>query len=528
MSKHLVLTIAVGDAYENMAMYTHPTLKAYAERIGADFLSIDESNCSSPHWMKFQIFDLLNQYERIIYFDTDIIIRDDCPDLFSIVPTNELGMFNEAPFTDGRQMAMYEICKAYATTLPEWNGKYYNTGVMVISRTHKYLFQKPDEENFGYYEQSYLNLQIAKKEVWMCDLRYQFNRLSCMDSLTGEERHASYIIHYAGCPQPEGLLSIIPQDIAKWQADSPEYNYQRHIIINVQGGLGDQVHAEPAIRFMKEYIYPDDEIIIWTHFPRLFAHLHLPTYQHGTFIPEPDTPYHVRLSLPGPSMVQWSIVSNLMCHTVDYISMALLMRTLPMKDRQIQLAADMKDITNLMEVMGIRNLNELVLVHPGRHWESKTFPVAWWQEVVDGLASKGLPVCLIGKEEDGRGTVQIDVPDGVIDTRDLLDLGSLIALISQAKVLLSNDSAPIHIAGAFDNEIILIPTCKHPDHLLPYRNGGIEYKATALYQRLTLDDCKQQPTEMYDASGEFVNGDILDYLPKPETVIQTVVDRCGD
>ena len=521
----LVLTIAVGGAYLQMASHTHPSIKAYAEKIGADFLCIDESDTTSPHWEKFQIFNLLNKYKRILYLDSDLIIRDDCPDLFEIVPDSQLGMFNEAPFTDGRQMSIYEVCQAYETTLPNWNGKYYNSGVMVISRCHKYLFKKPDKEVFNFYEQGYLNLIIAKNEVEMYELRYHFNRMTCMDQLTGEERHASYIIHYAGYPSLEFVNDIIPKDIAKWETDSPEYKYKRHIIVNVQGGLGDQVDAEPSIRFMKEQVYKDDEIIIWTHFPRLFAHLGLPTYEHGAFIPEPDTPYHVRLSLPGPDKIQWSIVSNLMCHTVDYCAMALLIRTLPLKDRQIQLAVDMNDIANLMEVIGIRNLNELVLVHPGRHWESKTFPVEWWQEVVDGLASKGLPVCLIGKEDGNRGTVQIDVPDNVIDTRDLLDLGSLIALISQARVLLSNDSAPIHIAGAFDNEIILIPTCKHPDHLLPYRNGSITHKATALYQRLTLDDCKQQPTEMYDASGEFVNGDILDYLPEPEDVIQTTIER---
>ncbi len=155
MNKHLVLTIAVGDDYLQMASYTHPTIKAYAERIGADFLCIDESNTSTPHWEKFQIFDLLNKYERIIYLDTDLIVRDDCPDLFEVVPVSELGMFNEAPFVpDGRQAAMYEVCKAHDTNVPDWDGKYYNSGVMVISRTHKYLFKKPDIESCIFYEQS--------------------------------------------------------------------------------------------------------------------------------------------------------------------------------------------------------------------------------------------------------------------------------------------------------------------------------------------------------------------------------------
>lgn len=526
--KYLVLTIAVGEVYKQMGEYTHPTIEKYAERIGADFMVLDESNSTSPHWEKFQIFHLLNQYERILYLDTDLIVRDDCPNLFEVVPVNFLGLFNEALFTDGRSISMYEVCRDYETTLPDWNGAYYNTGVMVISRSHKYLFKKPDKEVFNFYEQGYLNLKISQMEINVFDLPYNYNRMTCMDPIIGEERFASYIVHYAGYPSIEFVTSLIPGDIARWGQDSPDYNYKRHIVIDVQGGLGDQVDAEPAIRYMKEYVYPDDDIIVWTHFPRLYTHLGLPVYEHGTFTPEPDTPYHKRLTLPGPTLVQWSIVSNLLCHTIDYVSMALLRRTLPIKDKQIVLDVDLQDVADLVDVIGVRNLNELLLIHPGRHWSSKTFPVEWWQEVVDGLHATGLPICLIGKEEDTRGTVDIEVPEGMLDTRDLLDLGSLIALISQAKVLISNDSAPVHIAGAFDNYIVLIPTCKHPDHILPFRNGGHQYyKATALYRRLTLDDCISQPTAVHGASGEFVAGDILDYLPVPDVVVQKAIESYG-
>jgi len=515
----------VGDAYRKMGEYTHPTLKRYADRIDADFMVIDESNSTSPHWEKFQIFHLLNKYERIIYFDTDIIVRDDCPDLFGIVPKDKLGAFNEAPFTDGRTISMYEVCKSYDTTLPQWNGKYYNTGVMVISRTHKHLFKKPVEEHFNFYEQGYLNLQIVKQEVSMYDLRYEFNRMTCMDILTGEERFASYIIHYAGYPNLASVLGLIPQDIEKWD-NSTDYEYPRHILVDVQGGLGDQVDAEPVIRFMQEHVYVGNDINVVTHFPRIFKHLDVKVFQHGSFTREQDVPYYYRLSLPGPERIQWSIVSNLLCHTVDYISMALLRRTLPVKDKQIRLAVDMQDVAGLIDIVGIRNLNELVLVHPGKHWESKTFPVAWWQEVIDGLQEAGLQVCIIGKEEDLRGTVDIEVREGMIDTRDLLDLGSLIALISQAKMLISNDSAPVHIAGAFDNYIILIPTCKHPDHILPFR-GHQDYKAVALYKKLMIDDIDSKPTSVHGVSGEFIPGDILDYLPEPEKVVAQTAEFMG-
>ena len=163
MSKNLILMIAVGDTYKKIAEYTHPIIEQYAKRIGADFIVVKESQCSTPHWEKFlAIYNYLNKYERILYLDTDVIIRNDCPDLFKIVPSNKLALFNEMPFTNQRNQSLYEACKEYNITLPKWNGKYYNTGVMLIPRHFKQLFKKPDKEAFNFYEQGYLNAHIAK------------------------------------------------------------------------------------------------------------------------------------------------------------------------------------------------------------------------------------------------------------------------------------------------------------------------------------------------------------------------------
>ena len=192
----------------------------------------------------------------------------------------------------------------------------------------------------------------------------------------------------------------------------------------------------------------------------------------------------------------------------------------------------LEDVGNVLDVVGSNvNINDLVCVHPGRHWPSKTFPVDWWQKVIDGLHEAGLKVCLIGQEEvleKTRGTLPVEVREGMIDTRDLLDLGSLFALISQCKMVISNDSSPIHIAGAFDKpNIILIPSCKHPEHILPWRNGNQDYKAKALYKKLTLEDVSAQPTEVYGSLADKVKGDILDYIADPEEVIKTALEMCN-
>jgi len=530
MKKNLVLTLAVGDVYKKISELTHPLFEEYAKRIDADFIVVDKSECSSPHWEKFTaIYNYLNKYERILYLDTDILIRKDCPDIFSIVPNNKLAIFNEMPFTNQREHSIRDACKEYNITLPKWNGKYYNTGVMVIARKFKQLFKKPEKEIFNFYEQGYLNVVIAKyiqdmEEDVIFELPYKYNRMTCMDKFTGEERFNSYIIHYAGYPSLEFVLSLIKKDIKKWEFDYPEYKYKKHILIDVQGGLGDQVSAEPPIRFLKEMIYPNDDVTVVTHWPRLFKHLNnLKIYSHSEFEFQPDTPYYHVLSLPGPETLMWMAISHLLSHSVDYIAMSLMKRILPNKDKTIKLKPYLSDINEVIEVLGIKNLNELVLVHAGRHWESKTFPKEWWQAVIDDLHKKGLKVCLIGQDEETRGTIDIKLRKGMLDTRNLLSLGGLIALISSAKVLISNDSAPIHIAGAFNNGIVLIPTCKHPDHILPYRHGAQSYRAKALYKKLMCYEYESSPTTVYGSSAHYVPDDFNKYLPDTELVIKEVL-----
>ena len=222
-------------------------------------------------------------------------------------------------------------------------------------------------------------------------------------------------------------------------------------------------------------------------------------------------------SLPGPETVTWMVVSNLLSHTVDYCSIALLKRILAVKDKQIHLDVVRSDIDCINDL--VDKPEELILVHPGKHWPSKTLPTQYWQDIIDGL-SINHRVAIIGREDGNRGTVNVTCPKNAIDLRNLLDLGALIALISKAKLLMSNDSAPIHIAGAFDNLIVLLPTCKHPDHVLPYRNGSTYYKAIALYKKLPSDEFDARPTCVEGSSAEINLSDWDKYLMDPKLIIE--------
>jgi hypothetical protein len=354
-----------------------------------------------------------------------------------------------------------------------------------------------------------------------------------MDRVLGEHRSASRIVHYAGALYSvaiEHLLRVISDDIQRWINETPFTEYKKHVYINVSGGLGDQLAAEPAVRFLKEELYPHDDVVVATHWPRIMAHLTglgVTVCEQGRANLREDTPYYLASTLPGPETLQWRIVSHLLCHTVDYTAMALMHRTLPVERRTPKFEVWPTDRETLAKVLGGVDPKSLTVVHPGKHWNSKTFPVDWWQAVLDGLAEQGRTVAIIGKEQPGdppdfkagaRGTVEVVCREGMLDLRDKLDLGPLAALLEQAPTLISNDSAPIHLAGSFDNEIILIPSCKHPDHILPYRHGSVHYKAKAVYKRLVIDDIEARPTQAYETSADKPDIDWAAYLPDPAVV----------
>lgn len=526
--KRAVVTITIGKNYEEVSNLSHPTIKKYADKIGAEFVVINNLR-TLPHWEKFQIFNLLKEYERIIYIDTDILVRDDCPDLFEIVPMDKLGIFNEGKYAP-RQESLMEAIRSYNEPLKkDWNGTYYNTGVMVLSRFHKQLFKIPNEvHNAGMFEQPYLNLRIINDKIPVEELEYQFNRMIIMDVLTGEPRQASYMIHYAGAPTHYDMIRTMSEDLDRWEIDKPDYKYKKTIMFRVGGGLGDQVCAEPVIRYAKKNLYQEDNVIVTSYWPFLFRHLNVANFKDGEF-PGSREPLKIIETLPEAEKSDvWKVLPPTLCHQVDFISISAFKKPIPDIDKQITLTPTFDGLNEISDLVGVNGCENAVLVNPGRGWASKTFPKEWWNSVINGLVEKGLKIIIIGKHiSKEQGFVDVDVPEGVLDLRDQYSDDGLLVLLAQAKVLVSNDSAPVHLAGAFDNWIVLIPTCKHPDTVLPYRNGSKSYKTKSIYRKLTVDAITADVVIAHNKTLDSVIGDILDYLPLPETVVNEVVDICN-
>ena len=83
MKRFAVCTLTFGDLYEKLARTSHETLSAYAQKCGADFVIEREPTTKSPCYSKFGLVRrLLEDYDRVLYVDTDVLVRFDAPNLF--------------------------------------------------------------------------------------------------------------------------------------------------------------------------------------------------------------------------------------------------------------------------------------------------------------------------------------------------------------------------------------------------------------------------------------------------------------
>jgi len=535
-----IMTIVSGAKYQEVWKLVEPFFNAYADRVGADLLVLKELpyDLPSPHWAKFSIYELLKkQYNRIAFIDADILIRPDTPNIFDVVPEEQLGIFNEGTYTP-RAMCIHEVKKVFNVPLPRWNGKdYYNTGVMVVSRDHRHIFRvdediKPLRNSFG--EQTYLNMKIMSSDVKIFSLPFKFNRMSMMDRIIGVSRLDSYFVHYAGFDVMFGkgaMLKALNRDIARWKQDDPRYKYKRKIFLWALGGLGDCISAEPTIRYMRETLYPEADIYLLTkkYFHCLYRHIAGITFlEEGEILPEEidavcefNTHPTIHDSNNEFATAFGNFCPHPMINSVDWVSIACINRQLRCKDKTIKMEYSKTDLDNLLKIC--EKPEELILIHPGRGWETKTFPVTWWQKIIDSLADAGMKIGLIGKEvSEEHGYVPVVCPSNGVDLRDKLELMEMAALIDKAPVLITNDSAPIFFAGAFENYIIIIPTCKEGDLITPFRHGEQTYKCVCLNKKIIRDD---EPVRITDLNGWQMSKlpaghTIEEYIPDTEDVIK--------
>jgi hypothetical protein len=310
---------------------------------------------------------------------------------------------------------------------------------------------------------------------------------------------------------------------------------EKNLLFKTWGGLGDQICAEPTLRFVLKN-FKGCTISLASEKPYLFSHIKF----HNVFdinevIPNWDR-YFVfdTITPPDDSNLVWQFFSHIFTNCVDFPALCSIRSQLPVADREIILAPDNDQI-----FLSDLALTNPVLVHAGRHWPSKTFPKDWWDAVLSGLSSMGIRPVLIGADtDDNRGTVDVD-PANCLDLRNKLSVQQSIWLCQRARVLLTNDSSPLHMAASVNPNdestgktwIGYVATCKHPDYITHWRRnleGRIEWqwREENLGRGGMWDIIDHCPNKQNEVTVDKVSEDILrSWLPDPHYVARWALEK---
>lgn len=209
--KLLIITCS-DDRVVDYTKHTHPIMERFANKWDADFKNVDnifydDKDAKSWSLRVKMIYDQFEIYDRILHLDSDVVINDNCPNIFDIVPYDTIGFVFEDKGSrlDNRRNRIAHIKEVYGGN-EKWISGYFNAGMLVTSRLHKEIFTSINGKYWGEDrsakgpDQTHLAYQIMKQGHKYVDLGYRWNHMSMFsESWNGNpSRFDSYIIHYAG------------------------------------------------------------------------------------------------------------------------------------------------------------------------------------------------------------------------------------------------------------------------------------------------------------------------------------------
>lgn len=281
---------------------------------------------------------------------------------------------------------------------------------------------------------------------------------------------------------------------------------EKNLLITTWGGIGDQVCAEPTLRYALKKFGPLADISLATFVPDLFRHLKFKEVFDLNKVTPVEENYLVFKTIPEQTNLSWQFLNHCIINCVDYPSLAAFKCTLPIEAKEMKLYSEPIDLPE----------DHRIVIHPGKHWPTKTFPKKWWDELIIYLVGLQFTPIIIGKDmDDARGTVDVTT-DGCVDLRNKLDLNGMTYLLQNCQVILTNDSSPLHIGASGPAYIGYVATCKHPDYLTHWRNNTWGWRMKNFGRGGIWDDLNHLPNRSEEVTVDKCTPEQLAaWLPEP-------------
>lgn len=221
--RRLVYTVTVGDFHREQALITHPFIRNYAHRHGADFVVIDESRrkypSHHPSYEDFQLVEWLKHYDEVVHMDTDVLVTKTTPWLLDVsggmmCATDEQDLYYNHQITE-QFYSIYCQDLGLPTThegIPLFNWRYFNVGVFGVTSADAGFYADFLAENTFWSKdlmgiQTPINWRAVTRGHPIRDLGSEFNTLN-WTRVRSNALKTAHILHYGGTNRDHQRVQI--------------------------------------------------------------------------------------------------------------------------------------------------------------------------------------------------------------------------------------------------------------------------------------------------------------------------------
>ena len=130
----------------------------------------------------------------------------------------------------------------------------------------------------------------------------------------------------------------------------------------------------------------------------------------------------------------------------------------------------MNSVNSLLGSYSIQPRKYIVFI-PGSAHRGKCWPVERFAELADRISSQfALPILAVGTSSEKNTVEEIQSISNasIMDFTGLTNLKELVALLKSARLVVSNDTGPGHIAAALGTPLVMMFSWSNPARIAPY------------------------------------------------------------
>lgn len=119
------------------------------------------------------------------------------------------------------------------------------------------------------------------------------------------------------------------------------------------------------------------------------------------------------------------------------------------------------DRRNAIAVLGELHRGRFVVLHPGATDPRRRWPTNRFAAVADAMAQRGMTVLVTGSADEAHLVDQVcrEASAPVVDLAGRLDLNAMVGVLAMARLVISNDTGPLHVADAVGTPTVGVYWC---------------------------------------------------------------------